>query len=176
MDSLLSTIKALLLVAGTTAGSAIVMAIAWGALDWMRHFPAPVPVLPDFFHSRTRYEPPPSGAVTPLEALATSIINWYNLTFIGATRFGSGLGIIAGGIWSLTLVKGFPRVARVLAGLIGGALIGGRLALMLGSFPRTFLGSTICGALIGALIMMLVSDQKHIPELPDVGPRCSGDE
>jgi hypothetical protein len=165
-----SILEAATLVIGMTVGLGLIMAVVWGALDWMRYFPAPVPVLPDFLHTKSRYVPPAASASAPLESLAVAVMNWYNLTFIGATRFGSGLGMLAGAIWALAVVGStrarYPAAARAVAGLLGGAFIGGRLALMLGSFPRTLLWGTICGALIGAA-MLAAGARESIPELPE---------
>lgn len=170
MKLTLSILKAATLVVAMTVGLGLLMAVVWGALDWMRCFPAPVPVLPDFLQTTSRYVPPAASAAGPLEGLAVAVMNWYNLTFIGATRFGSGLGGLAGAILALALVGSararYPAVARVVAGLLGGAFIGGRLALMLGSFPRTFLWGTICGAVTGAA-MLAASARESIPELPE---------
>ncbi len=167
------TIKAVALVLAVSAVLAVVGAIVWGALEWMRNYPASVHVVPDFFHTRTDYEPPPVTASTPLEALAMNIMNWYNMTFLGATRFGSGLGTIAGAFWSLSMVRSYPRLARLLAGLVGGAVIGSRLAQILGPFPKTFILATICGAALGALTMALTPDKDRIPPLPEDDPEVS---
>src|SRR5262249_44014491 len=139
----------------------------------MRNFPAKVPVLPDFFHVKTDYEPPPVTAATPLEALAINFMNWYNITFIGATRFGAALGIISGALWSCSLIRSYPRIARLSAGLVGGALVGSRLAQILGPFPRTFIVVTICGAAIGALTLALTPNKDRIPPLPEDLPGVS---
>jgi len=167
LQTLKETIKAVSIVVSISLALAIAMAICWGCLEWMRNFPSRVPVLPDFFHTKTDYQAPPVTAATPLEAMAIDFMNWYNITFIGATRFGSALGIIAGAIWSCSLVRVYPRAARLCAGLVAGAFIGSRLAQILGPFPRTFIVATICGATLGALSMAL--PPSRIPPLPEDG-------
>ena len=173
MRTLQDTIKAVALVLAISLALALAGGILWGALEWMRNFPSRVPVLPDFFHVRTNYEPPPVTATTPLEALAINFMNWYNITFIGATRFGAALGVISGALWSCSLLKSYPRVARFTAGLLAGALIGSRLAQILGPFPRTFIAVTICGAALGALTVTITPSKDHIPPLPEEVPETT---
>lgn len=170
LRTVVAMVQSVTVVVAVTVGLAIAGAITWGVLEWMRNYPASVQVVPDFFHVRTDYEPPPVIASSALDEFALKIMNWYNMTFLGATRFGSGLGAIAGGLWSLSMVRSFPKPARLAAGLVGGALIGSRLAQILGPFPKTFIASIICGGIAGATIMALMPAQDRIPPLPDDEP------
>lgn len=95
-----------------------------------------------------------------------SFLKWYNLTFIGAARYGSGIGIFIGAYFALSAVAEYKLSAKITASLIAGAFVGARLFLMVTSEPKMFLAGAILGALVFVAYRVFDSRQEKLPDLP----------
>ena len=84
----------------------------------------------------------------PILNFVASGIDLYNHSFPNNSRFGSGLGLIAGAFTSLNIFAHCNTRARVTGGIIAGWMIGGRLALTFTSLPIHFIVVSTLGALI----------------------------
>jgi apolipoprotein N-acyltransferase len=119
---------------------AFAMGAVWGIVDWLRNYGTGISPFPYFDHPQFQIE---------------DIINWYNSTFRGATRFGSGLGFIAGAFIVIGLFKEQRLPVRLLVGVATGMMIGTRSVLMLGSGAPLFVVGMIAGGIIGAINMAI---------------------
>lgn len=160
-----------------TAGSALVFGAVWGLADWLRNFGtglAPLPYLdqsPVGAEIFRRHEP------GTLFGFAEDFINWYNVTFRSAARFGSGLGIIGGAFFCLSAVKSYSPVPRFVVGLAAGALIGARAIMMVTSDVPFFFAGGVIGALVTGGYLALAGGALAVPPLPALGlGKGSGEE
>lgn len=147
--------------------AAIIMGAVWGIVDWLRAYGSGISLFPYFDHSHFQAEPFRRQTAGSLLGVVEDVINWYNLNFRGATRFGSGLGLIFGAFVAMGLFNGKNLPSRLTAGAIGGAAIGARSVLMLGSGAPLFLVGLSLGALVGILYMGLCAGKAKIPPLPE---------
>jgi hypothetical protein len=145
---------------------AVIAGAVWGLVDWLRTYGSGIAPFPYFdctqsgmeFHSR--YQP---GTFFGTIEIA---INWYNTTFRGGTRFGSGLGFMAGAFVTMGFYKERDILVRTTAGVIIGAEIGARFVLNLGSGVPLFLVGVTIGAIIGGLYMGLGAVPSKARNLP----------
>lgn len=134
---------------------AIMMGAVWGIVDWLRTFGTGLSPLPYFDHQQfqvVNFRHQTAGTVL---GCIEDLINWYNATFRGATRFGSGIGYIAGAFIVAGMCKEQKLALRLLIGTTTGIMIGTRSVLMLGSGAPLFLVGMITGGIIGALYMAI---------------------
>jgi hypothetical protein len=94
------------------------------------------------------------------------LINWYNATFRGATRFGSGIGYIAGAFAVLEMCKKQNLALRLSIGTIAGMMIGTRSVLMLGSGAVLFVVGLIAGGIIGSIFTAIGEGSGLAKPLP----------
>ena len=139
----------------------------WCVVDWLRYYGTGIKLLP-FFEPTTGGEQPIHiyNPRTIFGAIENVLIQ-YNALARGASRFGTGLGLIAGAFLGLCLAPRRSAFARVVAGSICGALVGGRLLIMLSSSPRLLL----LGAAVGAILVVLVTTiaaREKINPLPEI--------
>jgi hypothetical protein len=146
--------------------AAIAIGAVWGVVDWLRAYGSGISPFPYFDHSVVQAEPFRRQAAGTLLGGIEDLINWYNLNFRGATRFGSGIGLIAGAFIALGLFKGKSTILRLCAGVLAGSLIGARSVLMLGSGAPLFLVGLLTGAVLGAGYMTLCAGPAKIGSLP----------
>lgn len=146
--------------------AALLMGAVWGVVDWLQSYGTGLSPFPYFDHSPFRAEPFHQRTGDTLLRSLADIIDWYNLNFRGATRFGSGLGLIAGAFMAMNLFSDKGIVSRTVAGALAGASIGARSVLMLGSGAPLFLLGFILGSIAGALYMMLCAGPPKFEALP----------
>ncbi|MBX9878502.1 MAG: hypothetical protein K2Y22_08585 [Candidatus Obscuribacterales bacterium] len=162
-DIFASVITAIIYIAMST----LVMACIWTAIEAMRQFGVynqqamidqlrAVKIAEDAMRT---YDP--SSLLGQIE----SMLKWYNLTFIGAARYGSGLGIFIGAYFALVSLSSRVLAARVAAAIVAGSLVGARLFLMVTSEPKMFIAGACIGAGLFAGVTIWHSRQEHIPDL-----------
>ncbi len=160
------SLSGIFLVLVLTAASALTFAVAWGLVDWMRNFGtglAPLPFLDHGCLQTDTFRRFPAGSFC---GVTEDLINWYNVTFCNALRFGSGLGIIGGAFFALSFVRHLGLTARIIAGFMAGALIGARSIMMVTSdVPFFFAGLCLGGVFVG-VYMSLSGDTPRVPPLP----------
>lgn len=93
-------------------------------------------------------------------------LNWYNESFPGDSRLGSGIGLIFGAFWGLFHIRNDHGSVRLLCGLSSGAIAGGRLGLMLSSTQSFFVGGLVILALIVGFHMYVNAGKRRLPRLP----------
>lgn len=99
-----------------------------------------------------------------------NLVYLYNCAFPGASRLGSGIGMIAACFWTLHTTPPGCWVRRAGTGTVAGALIGFRLTLMLTSSPVIVFSATIIGCLAMGAYMLCADRRKGIPRLPLISP------
>lgn len=148
----------------------IVAAVAggayWGVVDWLRNFGADVSFCPYFDQLQAQAVPVHVYASGSFTGCIEDLINAYNLAFRGATRFGSGLGMIAGAFIAMGYAGGKNLPCRTVTGLVAGSIIGARSALMLGSGVPIFIVGLVAGAVLAALYMVVCEGPARISKLP----------
>jgi hypothetical protein len=147
--------------------AAIVGGAIWGIVDWLRTYGSGLSAFPYFDAAHYQAEPFRFEKPGTLMGSIEDLNNWYNLNFRGATRFGSGLGFIFGAFFAMTLFEQNSFAWRIVAGIIAGAAMGGRSALMLGSGARWSLIGYLVGASLGALYMVVSAAPARISKLPE---------
>lgn len=111
-----------------------------------------------------------AGSAEPIVTAFDNFVYLYNCAFPGASRLGSGIGMIFACFWTLHSVDRNCRAPRIALGALCGAIIGFRLILMLSSSATGVLSSMIVSS-IGFAIYMAIADRKPgIPSLPIVQP------
>ncbi len=125
---------------------ALIMAIVWDLLDWMRNYGSGVPLIP---HLTNLPEHLFDSHSNKYYFSVDNFINWYNFTFLGAAHFGTALGIVLGGIYVFCNVRSLEE--KYIAAIIVGSIIGGRIGLLFSSSSHIFLGGLLAGAIIGGL-------------------------
>lgn len=143
--------------------TAVAMALVWDIVDWMRNYGSGQAVLPQLTPTQLRdvLGESPSPAWT-----AGAFIDWYNTTFVGAARFGTALGIVMGGFYALGSMTENRFVPKILAAIVVGALIGGRLALLISSSAHLFVWGMILGAIFLAGAVGFLATRPQLPDLP----------
>jgi hypothetical protein len=147
--------------------ASIIAGAIWGVVDWLRSYGTGINPFPYFDANHYQVEPFRREQPGTLLGAIEDLNNWYNLTFRGATRFGSGLGFIFGAFVSISLFEQKPLYWRLLSGSIAGAAMGGRSALMLGSGARWSLIGYCLGALVGTLYMAFAAAPAKLKPLPE---------
>ncbi|HEY9755010.1 MAG TPA: hypothetical protein V6C97_07615 [Oculatellaceae cyanobacterium] len=147
--------------------AAVVGGAIWGVVDWLRAYGSGLNPFPYFDSIHYQVEPFRFEKPGTLLGSIEDLNNWYNLNFRGATRFGSGLGFIFGAFFSMSLFEQEALALRIVAGVVAGAAMGGRSALMLGSGARWSLIGYLVGASIGALYMTISAAPPKFRKLPD---------
>lgn len=145
---------------------AIIGGFVWGLVDWLRSYGSGVVPFPYFERPVSPHELQTKYSNDYIFHLIECGINWYNVTFVGGTRFGSGLGWMIGAFIAMGYFKERSLTARTLAGVVAGAEIGLRFALNLGSGVPLFLVGLSLGAVIGGLYMGLATTPSNIDGLP----------
>ena len=149
---IVETARAVSLVAGTSAVAALVLGGSWILLGWMRFYGLETGVV---------------AQATPLEITnyhndflnATAyLIDCYNRFFQGNSRFGSGLGLIAGSSIALLFLRRSPQPAKNAAILLAGAIVAGRFCLTFTSAPLPFIVSLLIGAIVFFLISLIAKE------------------
>ncbi|MCA9800836.1 MAG: hypothetical protein KC777_02560 [Cyanobacteria bacterium HKST-UBA02] len=158
--------QALLAVALIGAGAAVmavVMGYAWELVCFMRSY-GTVHAL-----SATSMTLEPRDFHNQFLNSVASFLDLYNIAFPNNMRYGSGLGLIAGALIMLASLPGLTQPAwrhasvRFLAGAAAGAIVGGRLDLMVNSDPVPFLVTVALFALVvGALVLKAPERKPHI--------------
>jgi hypothetical protein len=138
----------------------------WGIVDWLRNYGLGVSPFPYFDHPQFQVETFRHQIAGTLLGHIEDVINWYNATFRGATRFGSGVGYIAGAFIVIGLCKEQKLGLRLLVGTAGGMMIGTRSVLMLGSGAPLFTIGMIAGGIIGAIYMAISEIDRKAVTLP----------
>ena len=150
------------------AASTLLLAIYWGIVFYLQDYGNNITPLP--FADKTQVLARPLHTYLPgtFFGFCESIIDWYNMSFHGATRFGSGLGMIIGPLLSLCMIKNFGSPARAVAGAIAGGIIGSRSILMITSGVSPFLTGLMLGSIIGTLWQIHRNSHKQVPKLPEL--------
>jgi hypothetical protein len=146
--------------------SAVLMGLIWCVVDWLRYYGTGIKLFP-FFEPTTGGDQPihiyaPGTVFSAIE----DVLIQYNAIARGASRFGTGLGLIAGAFLGLCLAPRRSAVARIVTGAVCGALVGGRLLIMLSSSPKLLL----LGAALGAVLVVAVTSiaaRERIQPLPE---------
>jgi len=145
---------------------AVAAGAVWGLVDWLRSYGSGIAAFPYFDRSNiglefhNRYQP------DTFFGIIEAAINWYNSTFRGGTRFGSGLGLMAGAFAVMGFYKERSIFIRALAGIVTGAEIGARFVLNLGSGVPLFLVGITIGAIIGGTYMAFGAAPSKADNLP----------
>lgn len=145
---------------------ALLMACFWTAVEAMRQFGVYSPqAMSEQLHAVKVAEDAlrtydPHGFLGQIE----SALKWYNLTFIGAARYGSGLGIFIGAYLALASLRSRVLPAKVVAACLAGAFVGARLFLMVTSEPKMFLA----GACVGAVMLASLTIWQGGEQAPDL--------
>lgn len=147
--------------------AAVLMGAVWGVIDWLRNFGSGLNPFPYFDKAQIQAQPYRIHPVGTLLGTIDDLINWYNVVFRGATRFGSGIGWIAGAFAAMSPASGKPLACRLTTGLLAGALIGSRSVMMLGSGAPLFLIGLSLGAILAALYMVNCAGPEKFQSLPD---------
>ncbi|MDR3613718.1 MAG: hypothetical protein P4L53_09125 [Candidatus Obscuribacterales bacterium] len=145
---------------------AVFMGAVWGLVDWLRTYGSGTAAFPYFDQSQSglefhnRYQP------GTFFGFVETAVNWYNMSFRGGTRFGSGLGFMGGAFLVMGFYKERKVFVRTVAGMTVGAEIGARFALNLGSGVPLFLVGVTVGAIIGGLYMSFGAAPSKAKTLP----------
>lgn len=154
------TVRAVALVLSLSILAALLLGGTWVVLGWMRFYGLETGVVAEALPLEiTDYH---NGFLN----VTANAIDCYNRLFQGNSRFGSGLGLIAGSCFALLFLKRSPRQAQVIAVLIAGAIVAGRFCLTFTSAPGPFIASILVGAAVFFLISLLAREQ--LPALPPV--------
>ncbi len=156
----LEVLSAVSIVAGLSITSATILGAAWMAVGWMRFYGIEVGVLPQALPVA------PCDYNNELLSLIGRALDCYNCTFQGNSRFGSGLGVIAGASIALLLIPADNRAGRATGALVAGALVGGRISLTFTSDPAPFLFGSLATALVFLIVEYLTRQQ--LPALPGI--------
>jgi hypothetical protein len=168
MKKLSDIVLAVLKVLTISLLSGIVMAFVWDVLEWMRNFGGGLPLLPQL--SEMQLASKPTASANSFMSLVESFINWYNVTFLGAARFGLALGLVMGGFYALGTLKQHGRAAKIASSVSIGALVGGRVALLITSNATVFLFGVMVGSLLFGLSMGVICSARQLPPLPPAQP------
>lgn len=96
------------------------------------------------------------------------LINLNNSYFLGATRFGSGLGLVVGALLAVSTFPFKNPVQRLPVIVLAGIIIGARSMLMIASAPiSAVVGGVVCGIVAVILGLVYVRDAR-IPRLPRI--------
>ncbi|MBX9671088.1 MAG: hypothetical protein K2X93_26095 [Candidatus Obscuribacterales bacterium] len=147
-------------VIGLSLAGATILGAAWVAVGWMRFYGIEVGVLPMALPVE------PYDYNNPFLALIGRALDFYNCTFQGNSRFGSGLGLITGASIALLLIPAGKRAGRIAGALVAGVLVGGRVSLTFTSDPAPFLASALLTALLFFAIEQVT--RQRLPLLPGV--------
>jgi hypothetical protein len=145
----------------------VVVSIVFQGIDWLRNFGTANSlsyVLPRLDNSDAASSYFGSGCWRPL-VLA---IDWYNSVCIGWLRMGSGVGMMAGAFVSIGPAKSKSLAARVAVGVLAGAVIGGRVMLMLTSSAFLVLICSLIGAVVTVAYLWSFSLPSRWRPLPDI--------
>jgi hypothetical protein len=148
--------------------SAVVMSLVWDVLEWMRNFGEGLPLIPQL--SEMQLASKLTTCTNPFMSLVESFINWYNVTFLGAARFGSALGLVMGGFYALGTLRQHVPAAKIASAVSIGALIGGRLALLITSNATVFLFGVMADALLFGTAVGVIASAPQLPPLPPAQP------
>lgn len=141
-----------------SAFGALILGNLWVALGWMRFY---------------GMEPGVVASAIPLDAVnynnsflneVGKLIDSYNLYFQGNARFGSGIGLMAGGCLALLGLTRNALEVRTVAAAMAGALVAGRFCLTFTSAPTPFLISVAIGAIVLAAVQL--ATHETLPTLP----------
>jgi hypothetical protein len=149
-----------------SAVAAVLMGAVWGIVDWLRNYGSNVQPFP--YLDRTPIQTQAFRFQAPGTVLGQieDIILWYNGAFRGATRFGSGIGLMVGAFVCVRLPFVRSMAARLTVAVTSGVLIGARLALMLGSSATLFVAGGVLGALVAVVAVLVGARATAIPKLP----------
>jgi hypothetical protein len=148
-----------------SALAAVILGPAFWCINWLRTCGLPAD---NFSITQTSLTGACAGD------LLSRSIEWYNTTFVGFSRFGSGIGIICGAFWAMGPAKAYRPVPRIITGLVAGSLIFARLANMLTS-DTPFVGwAGLLGALWTAAYLYVAGRPCRFKALPEM-KRLPGD-
>jgi hypothetical protein len=151
-----------------TLGCGLAAGTIWASIDWMKSFDSSALILPfsklpgEYTSLDTTYGATPSFATS-----VQSFVQWHNLSFPGASRFGSGIAFIL--VPPLLLVWAKERLSQrvlFLPALVGGAIVGSRSMLMLSSTPRFFIFGLVTGAVV-TIFFVCRRQRQELPPLPE---------
>lgn len=159
---------ALVMILGISLIAGILMGIVWEGVCFLRYYGSPFVItdkVPSILTARDFH----SSFLNQVGAM----LDVYNSSFPNNMRYGSGLGLIAGAIASLLLVKRVFSFAwsgwmfRLLCGVTAGAVIGGRLNMVFNSDPVPFLTIMTLFAIGTGIVVSLLGPSKlpHIEQL-----------
>ncbi len=144
-------------------------AVVYGVVDWFQKFNSiqPPPLWLPFAA--------PYQQITAGEQMSDfdKFVDMYNFIFPGACRFGSGIGMVVGGFWSVAKVRKNCLPEKLAVGVVAGGLLGSRMMLMATSQAEPFLVAFIAGAIFLPSYLLLSNKLYAAPELPaaDIDPR-----
>lgn len=120
------------------------------------------------FSALGQYQPKieSSANSSPLVSAFSNFVFLFNCTFPGASRLGSGIGMIAAAFWTLHEIPRECRMQRIFLSLAAGAIIGFRLMLMVSSSAVGVLGASVIFSLSICAYMNISARSKPIEPLP----------
>jgi hypothetical protein len=158
---IIHSIRAIVLVTTTSAFAALVLGAVWLLLGWMRFYGLETGVVAQALPLvHIDYQ-------NSLLNFSAFVIDCYNSFFQGNSRFGSGLGLIAGACFSLLFLRKSPPQARMLGASLAGAIVAGRFCLTFTSSPAPFVVSLVLGSFCFFAIALVA--REPLPALPLIG-------
>ena len=144
---------------------AFLMGTLWEIICWLRTFGVEGAFVDKAEAVRKAIALETHSAESFFLQLVEETINWYSRTFAGNARFGSGLGLIAGVITALAILRKRidNRIVLSASGIVAGAVIGARFCLFLSSKLIPFVFCITAGALLVAAFMSI--RDEPIPRL-----------
>lgn len=140
-----------------TAVAAWLAGLLWGVINFLQTY-GTVNATPPFPYFDRSPIPEQIFRTYPPDTFAgrvEDLIGMNNAYFRGATRYGSGLGLVIGAIYAVSTFPFKKPMHRLPVIVLAGMLIGARSMLMIASAPLSaVVGGVVCG--IGALVIGLV--------------------
>jgi hypothetical protein len=169
-DRVLAVLLSILYLVVVACAAAWLVGLLWGIINFLQTFgtynatvpfpyfdPSPIPEQPYRAYHRGTF----TGTIEDW-------INWNNAYFRGATRFGSGLGLIAGAIYAATTFHFKRAQDRLPIIVLAGVLIGARSMLMIASAPISAAAGSLVCAVVAVLLTALSVRDTRVPKLPKI--------
>lgn len=147
----------------------LLFAVLWGVVDFLQKYNSVQPP-PLWLPFTAKYQQINAGQqMSDFDKL----VDLYNIMFPGACRFGSGIGMVLGGFWSVGKVDKKCTAEKLAVGIFAGGLLGSRIMLMLTSSAQLFFSAMVVGALLLPYYLFQSKRLYAAPSLPlaEIDPR-----
>lgn len=151
----------------------LLFAVIWGVVDYFMKF-NPVQPPPLWLPFTASYQQISAGQQM---SDFDRFVDTYNVLFPGACRFGSGIGMVLGGFWSVAQVRKNCICEKVTVGIFAGGLLGSRIMLMATSLATPCVWAFFAGAAFLPVYLLLSRRLYPWPNLPPaaIDPRFLGE-